>query len=145
MNSKAFFLFVLMVIGLFVVVISVGQTAVTIWGQQAMQPETVADVVMRSRQTAPVSPTRTTTGWWGAGLLAIVLLIMAAILFLMRGGTDFLRQWRLARKADKRPQKIVHAPTATYVSDMHQVPTVPSARRLVRSEHETVHDDSNYS
>lgn len=83
---------------------------VTIQGQ----PSSAAELALQSRQTPPVAVERTRS-WAGAGLLALALVVVAAFLLAMRGGTDLLRQWRLVRKPPLSP------PTAQF--PMPQIPT----------------------
>jgi hypothetical protein len=67
------------------------------------QPESVSDIVLRSRTTASApDPHRQNGMWFGAGLLAIVLVFIASLLALMFGGGNLLRQWRLAFRRPRR-------------------------------------------
>lgn len=107
------------------IVSSVGQHAVDAWTEQAAQPPSVTDTIMQSRQTPPVEPEHRRQGaWFGAGLLALVVLVIGAMLFIMHGGAEFLRQWRLARK---RPSHRQHA--APYLPDAAWTRT-PSVRQV---------------
>jgi hypothetical protein len=73
------------------------------------QPESVSDIVLRSRTTASApDPHRQNGMWFGAGLLAVVLVFIASLLALMFGGGTLLRQWRLAFK---RPRRHAGRPT----------------------------------
>ena len=56
------------------------------------RPESVTDIILRSRTTASaVPPERQNGQWLGAGLLAIVLLLIAGLFALMLGGDRLLR------------------------------------------------------
>lgn len=74
-------------------------------GDPAPPPATATDAVLQSRTTPPVdrsTPDRTLAAWFGAGLLALALVVLAAAIFAMRGGSELLRQWRLTRKRRQR-------------------------------------------
>lgn len=115
---------------LFVVaLINVGNHAVDVIASQVVQPDSATDLIMRSRETAPVeSANRQGSAWLGAGLLALGVVVSGGLVFLLRGGAEFLRQWRLALK---RPH---HHPTAPRWSPMGEVRVLPewSEDRLVR-------------
>ena len=95
------------------------------------QPESVSDIVMRSRTTASApDPHRQNGMWFGAGLLAIVLIFIAGLFAVMFGGERLLRQWRLAFRKGKRGHSQPPAYTPPYVSGPQQetLPT-PTAGR----------------
>ncbi|MBK8985362.1 MAG: hypothetical protein IPM39_04655 [Chloroflexi bacterium] len=112
------------------IVSSVGKHAVDAWAEQAAQPPSVTDTIMQSRQTPPVEPKYRRHGaWFGAGLLALVVLVIGSLLFIMHGGTEFLRQWRLARKRPSpRPRQPI--PQSPYTTDWAELPHVPTLRYL---------------
>lgn len=81
----------------------VGNQAVDVWAEQSQRPQSATNVILQSRQTPPVSPDNgNRTAWFGAGLLALTLVIMGSVLFAMRGGAELLRQWRLVRRRPSR-------------------------------------------
>ena len=120
------------------IVSSVGQHAVDAWAEQAAQPPSVTDTIMQSRQTPPVEPEYHRHGaWFGAGLLALVVLVIGAMLFIMHGGAEFLRQWRLARKRPSHRQHTApYLPNATWT----QTPSVRQVRYLPEVDDEQVVD-----
>jgi len=61
------------------------------------QPDSAAELALLSRQTPPIAVDHTRS-WAGAGLLALALVVVGAMVIVLRGGTDFLRQWRLVRR-----------------------------------------------
>jgi len=83
------------------------------------QPESAAELALRSRQTPPIAVDHTRT-WGGAGLLALALVVVAALVIVLRGGSDFLRQWRLVRR---RPS----APPSSSPPYIPTPPTLPGA------------------
>lgn len=119
--SKAVGLILLVGAVLFVVaLVNVGNHAVDVVANQANQPDSATDLIMRSRETAPVEPgNRQGTIWLGAGLLALGVVISGGAVFLLRGGAEFLRQWRLVQK---RPQ---HHPTSPRWSTVRDVTVLP--------------------
>ncbi len=101
----------------------VGNHAIDTIAQAQAQPETATDIIMRSRSQPAVEPERRgNTGWLGAGLLALVLVVMGTAVFVMRGGTDLLKQWRLARKQQAQPGR-------PYVPTLRQVPRMQPAQQ----------------
>ncbi|MBE2219890.1 MAG: hypothetical protein IAF02_00020 [Anaerolineae bacterium] len=119
---------------------SVGKHAVDAWAEQAGQPDSVTDTVRQSRQTPPIEPVyRTNRAWFGAGLLALVVLVIGAMLFMMHGGTEFLRQWRLTRKRPFSRQQ--HTPQQVpYPINWPELPHVPTVRYLPEVDDEQVVD-----
>ncbi len=113
-----------------VALINVGNHAVDAVAHQATQPDSATDLIMRSRETAPTEPAnRRSSSWLGAGVLALGIVSIGATVFLLRGGTEFLRQWRLMHKASARPQR--HSPQPLpYYPTWPELPPVPSARYL---------------
>ena len=109
---------------------SVGQHAIDALAEQAAAPPSVSDTIMQSRQTPPVAPHSRQNGMWlGAGLLALVVVVIGGLLFLMHGGAELLRQWRLARKRPlSRPRHTL--PQAPYPTGWPETPRVPTARYL---------------
>lgn len=92
-------LFLFLTVALSAALSRVGTHAVDVWAEQASRPLSATEAVLQSRQT-PVEDDSSNgrSSWWGAGLLALGLVVMGGILFLLRGGTAFLRQWRLLWK-----------------------------------------------
>jgi len=112
----------------------VGTHAVDVWAEQANRPMSATDAVLQSRQTpAEGGEGRQSSGWFGAGLLALGLVIIGAVLFLLRGGTTFLRQWRLLGKRPSHrggyrpyvPEYIPHYPDVEQVRNAPRVPYLP--------------------
>ncbi len=120
------------------VVGSVGKHAIDAWSQQAVQPASAAETIMKSRQTPPVVVGGRNNGaMYGAGLLALVLVVIGAMLFTMHGGSELLRQWRLARKQSSRRQ-----PTVPYLPDAAwtEIPQARSVRALPEVDDEQMVD-----
>jgi hypothetical protein len=119
----------------------VGNHAVDALAEQARQPDSATDLIFRSRQLAPADPiTRRQSGWLGAGLLALFLVLLGAMLFLMQGGSEFLRQWRLTRK---RPSSHTRRyPPDTHPNAVHwtELPHVPTVRYLPEVDDEQMVD-----
>lgn len=83
----------------------VGSRAVDVWAEQSQRPQSATDTILQSRQTPPVSPDKhTRAAWFGAGLLALTLVGLASVVFMMQGGAELLRQWRLLRRRPSRRQ-----------------------------------------
>jgi len=120
------------------IVSSVGKHAVDAWAEQAAQPPSVTDTIMQSRQTPPVEPEYHRQGaWFGAGLLALVVMVIGAMLFIMHGGAEFLRQWRLARKRPShRQQAAPYLPDAAWT----RTPSVRHVRYLPEVDDEQMVD-----
>ena len=129
--SKAIGLILLVGSVLFVVaLINVGNHAVDVIAGQAIQPDSATDLIMRSRETAPIEPAnRRSSSWLGAGILALGVVTIGATVFLVRGGTEFLRQWRLMHKSSARPQRRSPQPLPYYPT-WPELPAVPSTRYL---------------
>ena len=83
--------------------------AISAYVELREQPESVTDIVMRSRTTASApAPERRSGLWLGAGFLAITLVVIGSLLALMFGGGSLLRQWRLAfRRIGSEPPLVV--------------------------------------
>lgn len=112
----------------------VGNHAVDVWAAQTNRPMSATDAVLQSRQTPAESiEGNGHSGWWGAGLLALGLVIVGAVLFLLRGGSDFLRQWRLLWKRSSNhrgyrsylPEYPLHYPEAEQVRNVPSVTYLP--------------------
>ena len=92
-------LFLFLTVALSAAVSRVGTHAVDVWAEQASRPLSATEAVLQSRQTpVEAGDSNGRSGWWGAGLLALGLVVVGGILFLLRGGSAFLRQWRLLWK-----------------------------------------------
>ena len=104
------------------------------------QPESVSDIVLRSRTTASApDPHRQNGMWFGSGLLALVLVFVASLFALMFGGDRLLRQWRLTfkRRGGKRGGPASpHHPYPTSLPEAPQPPYLPppTAPRASRAE-----------
>lgn len=114
----------------------VGNRVVDVIADQAAQPESATDLIMRSRQTAVSAPPDTTHPTLaGAGLFAITLLMMGGVVFVMQGGTDLLKQWRLTQKRPKKQSQPAYPiPYATWI----ETPKIPPAPEV---HHENAFDD----
>ncbi|MBX3058282.1 MAG: hypothetical protein KF770_17605 [Anaerolineae bacterium] len=84
-------------------------TAVTL----AAQPDSVADTIMRSRQTPPVAPARGGHGWMVAAVIGIGAAAVAGMLAYLNFGAEFLRQRRLLnRRQSHAPRTLPPMPHA---------------------------------
>ena len=91
------------------------------------RPESVTDIIMRSRTTASALPPERQNGQWlGAGLLAIVLLLIAGLFTLMLGGDRLLRQWRLTFKRHQRQANPPYPPQDPGANPHAYPPTLPT-------------------
>ncbi len=114
---------------LFFISLSADQ-AIATYAEIQAQPPSAAELALRSRQTPPAAEAGSRT-WAGAGFLALVLVVVGVLLFIMRGGSDLLRQWRLARKrpSPSRQAAVPRIPqTPEY--DAPPVETLPRAPRV---------------
>jgi hypothetical protein len=106
--------------------------AIATYAEIQAQPPSAAELALLSRQTPAQADTGHRT-WAGAGLLAILLVTVAAFVFVMRGGSDLLRQWRLARKRPSSRQasapRIPGAPDY-YAPPVEQLPRAPRVQEL---------------
>lgn len=131
--GKAVGLILLVAAVLFVVtLVNVGNHAVDVVASQAVQPDSATDLIMRSRETVAVeSASQRSSSWFGAGLLAFGVVLIGGVVFLLRGGAEFLRQWRLTLKPSARPQHRTRSPQTTpYYPTWPELPTTPSPRYL---------------
>jgi len=119
--GKAIGLILLVGSVLFVVaLINVGNHAVDVVAHQVSQPDSATDLIMRSRETAPVEPANSqSSSWLGAGLLALGVGVSGIMIFLLRGGAEFLRQWRLVLK---RPQHQHPSPRWSPLGEVRVLP-----------------------
>lgn len=89
------------------------EQAIVTYAEIQSQPIGAGELALKSRQTPVVTDNgRRTNG--AVALLAILVLAVIATLFVMRGGADFLRQWRLARKRPHQPNH-QYMPQAGYL------------------------------
>ena len=107
----------------------VGNHAIDAMTEKAGNPS-ATDIIMKSRQTPAETADRSSAAWLGAGLLAIALVSMGAAVFVMRGGTDLLKQWRLAQKRPMHRRPVQPIPQVPYSPHLREVPNVPPTRRL---------------
>lgn len=128
MKIIAFLVFIA-VLAVAVLGATAGQTAVNRYYDDKLQPDSAIDAVMASRQTPPVAPD-SGRSWAGAGMLALVAVVVGGFVFTMRGGSEFLRQWRLARKRPSLPRRYPMPQTPT-LPDYYaqQMDTLPRAQR----------------
>lgn len=74
------------------------------------QPASVADTIMRSRETPPVAP-KSNSNWAVAAVLGLGTVAVIAALVGMRYGSELLRQWRLAQRGKgQRPYNPTYPP-----------------------------------
>ncbi len=101
--------------------------AISAYVELREQPESVTDIVMRSRTTASApAPERSSGLWLGAGFLAITLVVIGSLLALMFGGGSLLRQWRLAfRRSRARVPAYPPGPAAAHQPPYPPYPTTP--------------------
>lgn len=109
----------------FIFSLSAGDAIATA-ADMAVQPDSAADLIIRSRTTAPDS--RAGTLWFGAGILALALVGIGAAVITMKGGTEFLKQLRLLKKKQSR-QRQPHLPPV-YEPPYSELPAVRPVRRL---------------
>jgi hypothetical protein len=89
------------------------EQAIAAYAEIQSQPIGAGELALKSRQTPVIQDDgRRTNG--AVALLAILVLTVLATLFVMRGGADFLRQWRLARKRQHQPHH-QYMPQAAYL------------------------------
>ena len=99
--------------------------AISAYVELREQPESVTDIVMRSRTTASApAPERRSGLWLGAGFLAITLVVIGSLLALMFGGGSLLRQWRLAFRRS-RARVPAYPPAAAHQPPYPPYPTTP--------------------
>lgn len=103
------------------------ETAVNRTADYMERPSSAVDAVMRSRETAAATPD--SNGLMIIGFLAVALLIAGAIIFMLRGGGEFLRQWRLTMRKQPAGPGRPFLPQAQY-GQWTDVPQVPGARRV---------------
>jgi len=131
MNKTVLLLLFVLLISMTLAVSITGNHAIDVIAQAQLQPETATDIIMRSRSQPAVEPKgRSNTGWLGAGLFGLVLVVVGLSIFVMRGGTDLLKQWRLARKQQAQSGR-PYVPTLRPVPTLRQVPRMPQERPLL--------------
>jgi peptidoglycan biosynthesis protein MviN/MurJ (putative lipid II flippase) len=110
----------------------VGNHAVDKLAEQASQPVSATELILRSRETAPVTPSNSgNASWLGAGLLALLVVVIGGLVFAMQGGAQFLRQLRLLRKRQSRHARRRYTPD--YLppnTDWPEIRNTPSVRYL---------------
>ena len=130
MKSITPLLFGLTAVLLLVIIAAVANSAdaaISAYVELREQPESVTDIVMRSRTTASApDPERSSGLWLGAGFLAITLVVIGSLLALMFGGGSLLRQWRLAfRRSRARLPAYPPGPAAAHQLPYPPYPTTP--------------------
>jgi hypothetical protein len=120
----------------------VGNNAVDKLAEQASQPVSATELILRSRETAPVVPSNSgNASWLGAGLLALLVVVIGGLVFSMQGGAQFLRQLRLLRKRPSRRRNRPYVPDYTpYNNDWPEIRNTPSVRYLPEVDDEQVVD-----
>lgn len=140
---KVFIILVFVFGALFSAAVSiVGNHAINVMAEQAANPS-AADLVFQSRQTPAVTADRTGAAWFGAGLLALSLVCVGAAVFTMKGGTDLLKQWRLARKRSMQQRPMFPIQQA-YPPNIQGPPITPTARQLREVNEYEQQDDYPY-
>jgi hypothetical protein len=113
----------------------VGRHAIDAAANYAERPASATELVLLSRQTAPATTTQDNGSLWGAGLLAILLLLLASLTIGLRNGAELLKQWRLARRPS--PRQSWRPPS--YRNDeigQRTIPRVPVAPYLPEVNHD---------
>lgn len=128
-------LIVAIVLGISVAVGMVGSTAVDAYVELESQPESVADIIMRSRTTASAIPPERQSGMaLGAGFFAIVLFAIASVIAFLFYGERFAKQWRLLRRKRSAPRPSYPSPTQpSFLPPTEQTPLIgrtPATREL---------------
>lgn len=104
MKIIALLLFVLLAIA-FVAIGAAARPALDTAVILAAQPDSVADTIMRSRQTAPAAP-ESNHGWIVAALFGVGTAVVAGVLAYLRFGAEFMRQRRLTNRRQARPTTV---------------------------------------
>jgi hypothetical protein len=87
------------------------------------------DMALESRTTPPAeSGGRGGTMLYGAGILALAVVVFGGAILAMNGGGQFLRQARLSRKRKNR----VRPPLSITGPEPSQIPQLPAAPQLRR-------------
>jgi hypothetical protein len=87
------------------------------------QPSSAIDMIMRSRQTPAEDGHRSNAAVFGAGLLALALLVFGGYMAYLYLGAGFFKQRRLDRKRSQGRPSLPYAP-------LREVSRVPQARQL---------------
>lgn len=100
------------------------------------QPDSVADTIMRSRETPPVAA-EGGRSWAVAAVLGLGMVVVIATLVGMRYGSELLRQWRLARRGghNQRPYA-AHPALPVQQPPAYQLPPAPDYRQLGDGYHD---------
>jgi uncharacterized integral membrane protein len=120
----------------------VGNHAVDKLAEQASQPVSATELILRSRETAPVATQGSgDASWFGAGLLALLVVVVGGLVFAMQGGSQLLRQWRLLRKRPSRRRNQPYVPDyIPYNNNWPEIRNTPSVRYLPEVDDEQVVD-----
>jgi hypothetical protein len=79
--------------------------------------------------------------WLGAGLLAFLVVVVGGLVFLMQGGTQLLRQWRLTQKRPSRRRNNPYPPNyLPHHSNWPEIDNVPAVRYLPEVDDEQMVD-----
>lgn len=135
------FLILFLILSLGFAVANAGGRMVDARMEQSNRPESVTDTIMRSRQTAPIANSDGNhTTWFGAGLMGFAIVVIGSAIFILRGGSEFLRQWRLARKrpTGRRWRPLPPLPAS---STAREIPNVPAIGSIVEGYDETTNLD----
>jgi hypothetical protein len=120
----------------------VGNHAVDKLAEQASQPVSATELILRSRETAPVAPSNSgNASWLGAGLLALLIVVIGGLVFAMQGGAQFLRQLRLLRKRPSRHARRRYTPDyLPHNNNWPEIRNAPTVRYLPEVDDEQVVD-----
>jgi hypothetical protein len=116
----------------------VGNHAVDKLAEQASQPVSATELILRSRETAPVTPSNSSNAsWLGAGSLALLVVVIGGLVFAMQGGAQLLRQLRLLRKRTSHRRNRPYVP---YNNDWPEIRNTPSVQYLPEVDDEQIVD-----
>jgi len=110
---------------LFAVLASAANRAVDAVAAHHARPMSSVDMVMQSRQTAPVVSSGNNAMLWFAVLLIVSAVVVAVLYF----GKDALREWRLTTKRRKSSPRQLPAPEPLpelpYITDIQRPQNLP--------------------
>jgi hypothetical protein len=98
-------------------------------------PPSAFDMAIESRTTPPAeSSGRSGSFVFGAGVLALAVVVFGGAILAMTNGGEFLRQLRLNRKRKHRRQSRPPLTISTPPGEIPQLPAAPQLRRLPVAE-----------
>jgi hypothetical protein len=94
-------------------------------------PPSAFEMALQSRTTAPAeSGGRGSTLLFGAGIFALVVVVIGGAVVAMNSGGEFKRQMRLSNRRQRpRPSLTISGPQSP-LADMPQLPVAPQMRRI---------------